>query len=328
MIAAKRAPEAACAGALGILALFLVSCRSPNAATPADKPLIDLTRSRAVDGFGETRRIQFGDSDRSSLLEGWSRNEHDHTLDLPFVWATALEASLAFRVLQVEDQQFLVKMCAFPTVAPQIVTVLVNGREVSRFTAVPVFLEYRFVVPAEALRRGENRLTFRHSLLSPHPNSLEVRRFAAAYSSILIGPQCLPLRGWGLPPGPRVHRQDGGRSKPAVLVVTGPAVVHRRLRVSPGSMLRYHLSLPSAERRGAVATLRVRDGDSTHEMAETRLSRAPFGHRSRDVEVDLSPWSGRTIDLELEVGPMPCRSPVATVIIERAGIFTGGARAA
>ncbi len=325
MIEAKRATEAACAGAL---ALFLLSCRSPSAAVPAQKPMIDLTRSRAVDGFGETRRIEFGVSNRSDLREGWSGNEYDRAIDLPFVWATALEASVVFRVLQVEDQQFLVKMCAFPTAAPQIVTVLVNGREVSRFTAAPVFLEYRFVVGAEALRRGENRLTFRHSLLSPHPNDREVRHFAAAYNSILIGPQCLPLRGWGLPPRPRVHRQDGGRSKPAVLVVTGPAVVHRRLRVPPGSILRYRLSLPSGERSGAVSTLRVRDGDSTHEMAETTLSRSLFGHRSRDVEVDLSPWSGRTIDLELEVGPVPCRSSVATVVIERAGIFGDAARTA
>jgi hypothetical protein len=324
MIAAKRAREAARSGALGILVLLVVSCRNPSAATPAEKPLIDLMRSRAVAGFGETRRIQFGAADRSYLLEGWSGNEHDRTLDIPFVWATALDASISFRILQVEDQQFLVKVCAFPTVAPQVVTVLVNGRVVSTFTATPVFLEYRFVVPAQVLRRGENRLTFRHSLLTPHPNSREMRRFAAAYSSILIGPQCLPLRGWGLPARPRVHRDDGGRSKPAVLVVTGPAVVQRRLRVPPGSMLRYHLSLPSGERHGAVSTLRIRDGDSSQEVTEVRLSRAPFGHRSRDVEVDLSPWSGRTIDLELEVGPVPCRSSVVTVIIERAAVFAGG----
>jgi hypothetical protein len=327
MIAAKRAPEAVRAGALGILALFVVACRAPSAATPSEKPLIDLMRRRAVDGLGETRRIQFG-ADRSDLLEGWSVNEHDHALDLPFVWATALEASVAFRILQVEEQQFLVKLCAFPTVDPQVVTVLVNGHEVSRFTAAPVFLEHRFVAPAEVLRRGENRLTFRHSLLTPHPNGLEVRRFAAAYNSILIGPQCLPLRGWGLPPNPRVHREAGGRSKPTVWVVTGPALVHRRFRVPPASTLRFRLSLAPAERHGAVSTLRIRDGGSTHELAETRLSRAPFGHRSRDVEVDLSPWSGRTVDLELEVGPTPCRSSVATVIIERAGIFTGNAHAA
>jgi hypothetical protein len=326
MIEAKRAAEAACAGALGTLALFLVSCRSPNAAVPRQEPVIDLTRNRAVDGFGETRRIEFGVSERSDLLEGWSANEYDHTRQLSFVWATALEASVMFRVLQVEDQQFLVKMCAFPTVDPQIVTVLVNGREVSRFTAAPVFLEYRFVVPAGALSRGENRLTFRHSLLSSHPNHLEVRRFAAAYNSILIGPQCLPLRGWGLPPRPRVHRQDRGRSTPAVLVVTGPAVVHRRLRVPPGSSLRYQLTLPPGERSGAVSTLRIRDGDSTHEMAETTLSRSLFGYRSRDMEVDLSPWSGRTIDLELEISPMLCRSSVVTVVIERAGIFGDTAR--
>ncbi len=325
MIAAKRAPGVAWVRAFAALSLLVVSCHRPSSDPPRDRPLIDLMGKREVDGFGETRRISFGEGDRSHLLEGWSGDEHDHTFDLAFVWATALEASVSFQILQIEDLQFLVKLRAFPSETPQVITVLVNGREISRFTATAVFLEYRFVVPADGLRRGENRLTFRHSVLNRHAEGVEPRLFAAAYHSILIGPQCLPLRGWGTALEPRVHHRNANRSQPAMIVVTGPALVLRRLLVPAGSILRYRLSLASGETEVVVSTLRIRDAESTREMAETRLSRSPFGSPSLDVEVDLSPWSGRTVDLELEVYPLPCRSSVATVVVERAGIY--GARA-
>jgi hypothetical protein len=327
MMAAKRGPVWLWARTLAVVALLVASCRGQGSDPPSDKPIIDLTSRSQIDGFGETRGISFGNGDRSHLRDGWSMDEHDRALDLDFVWATSLDANVSFKILQLEDQQVLVNLRAFSSVAPQVVTVLVNGSEVSHFTAAPIFLEYRFVIPAEVLRRGENQLTFHHSVLSPHPEGLEPRRFAAAYHSILMGPQCLSLRGFGAPPRPRIHRREGNRSQPATLLVTGPALVHKRLRVPPDSILRYRLLLPSSQDDGAISTLRIRDGESTREMAETRLSRPWFGERLRDVEVDLSPWSGRTVDLELEVGPLPCRSSVATVIIERAGIFAAGAQA-
>jgi len=326
MVAAKRAPGVAWLRVFAALSVLVVSCHRPSSERPRERPLIDLMGKRDTDGLGETRSISFGEGDRSHLLEGWSGDEHDHAYDLTFVWATAPEASVSFQVLQVQDLQFLVTLRAFPTQDAQVITVLVNGHEVSQFTAPSVFLEYRFVVRAGDLRRGENRLTFRHSLLTRHTEAVEPRQFAAAYHSILIGPQCLPLRGWGTALEPRVHHRKADRSLPAMIVVTGPAVVHRRLLVPPQSLLRYRVSLASGEEEVAVSTLRIRDGESTRELAETRLSRSPFGDRSRDVEIDLSPWSGRTVELELEVGPLPCRSTAATVVIERAGVFAAASR--
>src|SRR5262245_33380287 len=165
MIAARRVPGVAWVRALAALCLLVVSCHRPRSDPPRERPVIDLMGKRQVDGFAETRRISFGDGDRSHLLEGWSGDEHDRNFALAFVWATALDASVSFQILQVEDLQFLVKLRAFPSESPQVITVFVNDREISQFTAAPVFLEYRFVVPADGLRRGENRLTFRHSAL-------------------------------------------------------------------------------------------------------------------------------------------------------------------
>ena len=305
---------------LGFAALLAAgACQRSSLATPTRAPIIDLTANRQVVGIAETRRILFGGGDRSQLLDGWSVDERDPSLGLTFVWATALEASVSFQLLQVEDEQFLVKLSPFRMEPPQTITVLINGTQVSRFTAQPPFLEYRFVAPADLLHRGENRLTFRHSALAGRPDGLESRRFAAAYSSIYMGPQCLPLRGWGFPPRPRVHR-DSSASR---LLVTGPAAVHRGLVVPQAALLRYRLALTDAANGAATSTLRIREAGTVRDLVETRLSRSPFGARARDVEVDLGPWSGKAIEMELEILPDACRAPTTSVVIERAGIFAG-----
>ena len=187
-----RSAVSSCALILALLSG--TSCRESSLATPTHAPIVDLTSGGDFREIAETRHIVFGAGDRRHLLDGWSVDEHDGS-GLTFVWATELEANLTFQVLAVVTQQFLVKLSAFAGAVPQTITVLVNGHQVSSFSAEPTFLEYRFIVPASLLRRGENRLTFRHSRLESRADAGEPRRFAAAYDSILIGPECLPLRG-------------------------------------------------------------------------------------------------------------------------------------
>ena len=297
--------------------LVLGACQGSSLATPAHAPLVDLTGNRQVVAVAETRRILFDGSDRGALLDGWSVDERDADLDLPFVWAIAAEASVSFQILQVADEQFLVKLSSFPGIPRQHVTVLVNGTEVSEFDATPVFLEYRFVVPANLLRRGDNRLTFRHGSLAARADGLESRRFAAAYASIHLGPQCLPLRGFGFPARPRVRREvEGGAGR---LVVIGPAVIQRKLRIPRGGTLRYRATLGGDD--AAAAIVRVRDGASARDVAESRLSASLLGRGARSLEIDLSPWSGKTVELEIEIVPEACRAPTTTVVIEHAGVF-------
>jgi hypothetical protein len=305
-----------------IVALFAAaSCQESSLATPTRAPIIDLTSGRDLREVAETRRIVFGVGDRRNLIDGWSVDER-HSSGLTFVWATELEANIAFQVLAVVAQQFLVKLSAFAGAVPQTITVLVNGHEVSTFSAEAAFLEYRFVVPASLLRRGENRLTFRHSRLGSPAAGGESRRFAAAYNSILIGPECLPLRAWGLPSSPRVQRARATPSKPAALVITGPAIISRHLRIPLQGVLRYQVSLLTPAQAPAIATLRIGDGGASRDVVETRLAPSLFDRSpARDVEVDLTPWRGKSVDLELEVVPETCRSAVTTVAIERAGIY-------
>lgn len=309
----------------GLTLLLGPSCReSTSLAKATGAPLIDLLGRRQLSDRAETRQIVFGAGDRRHLLEGWSRDENDPRQSLSFVWATAPEASVSFDLLQVEDLQFLVKLASFHTAAAQEITVLVNGHEAARFVTPPVFLEYRFVVPAADLQRGGNRLTFRHSMLGKPPRaSSESRSLAAAYHSILIGPQCLPLRGFGLPPIPGVERMAQKKTGP--LRVVGPAELSRRFDVPPGALLRYQLVLPPSATAAAVTAVRVRDADGVHDLVVETVSPRLF-HRSaaRWIEADLSPWSGRNVEVTIEVRPEACRSSATTVVLEHAGIFAAG----
>jgi hypothetical protein len=307
------------AGLLAGALLLSVACRNaPSDKPPAPPPVVDLVAQEHVKVLPETRQLLFGAGDRRFLLDGWSIDERDPNSEETFVWATSSEASVSFVVLDVVDEQFLVTLSAYPTAEPQTITVFVNGNEVSRFTAPPVLLEYRFVVPARWLARGRNHLTFRHSALGAPSSAPEARRLAAAYHSILIGPQCLPLRGFGTPAQPRVRRPRG---KPA-LVVTGPLSLDRGLRVPEDAILRYHMALLPPGREAAVAIVRIRDGETAHDVAETRQARRLFDREpSRDVEVDLRAWAGKDIDLELEFRPETCRAAVTHVVIENAGVY-------
>jgi hypothetical protein len=320
----RRQRSAVPSFALIVALLATASCQESSLATPTRAPIIDLISVRNLREITETRRILFGTGNRRNLIDGWSIDEHDAS-GLTFVWATDLEATVAFQVLAVVAQQFLVKLSAFAGALPQMITVLVNGHEVSTFSALPTFLEYRFVVPATLLRRGENRLTFRHSRVGSPSGTGEPRQFAAAYNSILIGPECLPLRAWGLPPHPQVNWSRATPSKPAALVITGPAIISRHLRIPLQGVLRYHVSLLTPSQAPAIATLRIRDGEASRVVAETRLAPSLFDRSpADDVEVDLTPWRGKVVDVEIEVEPETCRSAVTTVAIERAGVYPAG----
>jgi hypothetical protein len=299
---------------------------SASHATPRHGRTTDLLVRRGLRTIPETRKIVFGEGSRGQLLEGWSTDEYDHEQDFPFVWATALDATVAFEVVEVTDEQFLVTLSAFPTTPPQTITVLVNGTEIHRFVAEPHYLEYRFVAPAAVLQHGTNRLTFRHSTLGEPPNAgQDWRRFAAAYRSILIGPQCLPLRAFGPPVEPGIVSVKANAVDMTVFELIGPLAIRRRVVVPRGAILQYRLSLAREAPSAAVATVRIDDGSATKTLVE-RVTRRWFrGTASREVEIDLAPWSGKTVNLELEVAPDLCRSAVTTAVLDRFAIRSSAA---
>jgi hypothetical protein len=107
-----------------------------------------------------------------------------------------------------------------------------------------------------------------------------------------------------------------------MLVMIGPAIIRRRLEVPVDGVLRYHVRILTPAEAPAVVTLRMRDGNTTRDVVETRLAASLFDRKpARDVEVDLTPWRGKSVEFELEVEPEICRTSIATVALERAGIY-------
>ncbi len=296
--------------------LFLAPCGRTAESAPASGRLIQLLGRRALQVDLETRQISFGDGGRPHLLSGWSVEESSPADQLSFVWATARESTLWFRVLQVEDQQVLVKLRAFPTEARQTIVVLVNGHEVATLEPETIFLEYRFVIPKSALEYGRNRMTFRHAALGrPAGAPPESREFAVAYSSLLIGPQCLPLRGFGPPAIPGARNLPGRLSGP--LVVTGPAELRQRIPILPGARLHTAFALPPHATSAAVVEMRITDAKGPHPLATVSLSPGWLRRTARkSLTTDLSAWAGSTVELSVRILPERCRSASTELTID------------
>ncbi|MGH7859639.1 MAG: hypothetical protein ACREQY_20120 [Candidatus Binatia bacterium] len=295
------------------IGIAIVACRggASDVGEPRFGTVVDLL-ARPPDKIDlETRQIRFGRGDRVHLVRGWSRDEWNPDLDVHYVWAQGRVAAVRFDVLEVRELQFLVELAPFPTSRRQRIGVFVNGHRVTRIDPDPGFLEYRFVVPADLLRRGKNTLVFRHREIGD-----DRRRLAAGYVSVLLGPNCLPLRPKGIPPEP-----TGVERTSQALSVRGPAELAYRLDVPAGAP-RLRLRVEAGE-EPARFLLGVDGGDSAREVAELRVSRPILGwSATRELSVDLSPWAGRTVVLRFAVYPEPCRSPFATAKIHAAEVLS------
>jgi hypothetical protein len=305
---------------LVLVVAVLAGCREPAAVGPA----IDLLRARPDEVALETRKLVFGGGDRSFLRGGWSINEGKPSRGTSYIWAIARESTVSVHLLDPREMQFLVRLAAFPARQPLHVTVLVAGEVVSDFTAVPELREYRFVVPARLLHRGDNLVTFRHSALFRRPDGRDRRSFAASYAWLLFGPNCVPLRPKGEPPSPAVAAE----STAAALRITGPAEISWKTRVPPDGRLSLGLRLPAPVRGPARVEVRVADGDTWRTLASERIG-APLLRREarRRMAVDLASFGGRDVVLRLVVAPEPCAATVATVVLEEAALLTGPAAA-
>ena len=301
--------------------LSLPACREAPT-TAGAKPAIDLLALTPQHVELETRRLVFPAVSRKTLLSGWSRPEWNRELNLGFAWATAPDADLSFRVLDVRELQFVVKLVPFPSVEPQHVTILVNGAKIDEIDPAPGFLEYRFVVGPASLRRGKNLLTFRHSILSRQTTDRDSRQFAAGYASLLVGPNCLPLRPRGEPPPPQLHDRDRNASPPQPLTVTGPAEFSYQITVPPAARLLYRIVLPDQSPKPARFITRLREGDMWSNLAVTPIRPSFLGYgTARELSVDLSPWSGKSVELRFGVYPEPCVAPLATIVLQQASVL-------
>ncbi len=302
-----------------LLALAVAGCRTPP---EPEGPAVDLLRLRPVARVAETRRFDLFRRRSSNRLEGWWRRaERNRALEVDFIWAVARDASVWFDVLDVRELQFLVKLAAPPGTPDQKITVRVNDEPVTELAASPIFLEYRFLVPARLLRHGRNTLTFRHAELSQGPGK-DRRTLAGAYASILAGPACLPLRPRGEPQATGVkteRRPDGSRA----LRIVAPAEISYRLRVPASGRLLLGLELPPKAAAAVVVTATVGDEGETTEMVRERIAPSLFGFPvSRHLSVDLGIFAERKIVLTVGSYPEACKAVVGDLTLDRLALRT------
>ena len=276
--------------------LLLLLLPAPSAADGPDLLSRTLDHRRA-----ETRQVLFGRGQRDHLLNGWSQNEWNGQLMTHFVWANATESSVSFTLLDLQELQFLVRLVSPTPDSSQRITVLVNGKMVARISPEPTYLEYRFVAPREALRRGENRLTFRHGVWSAQ------QPLAAAYSSLLFGPNCLPLRPRGHPEPPPLARREQGR-----LLLRGPIEIGYRLTRAASRQIEIAVSPGRRPANLVVHWLPEAGAGSRAELARFRIRPGWFGSSERRHTVQL-PADSRPGELRLEVMPDSCRDAASEI---------------
>jgi hypothetical protein len=302
----------ALAGAVGLL----VACRSESHESKAREISLLGTPPAAI--VAETRNYRFGADDRAPLASGWSaRNERDRR-GRTFVWATAEEARFTLTVLRIEDKQALLTVRAAPSPGPQRIQVRVNDYPVAIFRAETDDREFRFIIPADALHVGQNEIKFHHAFVTPGPNPRDSRRFAAAYSSLLIGPECLLLRADGEPKAPRVERVEGRKS----LLIEGPAAVTWRADIPSGARFVIKVAMPARSAGAAEVTLEARTEGEWQPLADTLVRRGwVLPTAVARLEADLAAVAGHRAELRVVVRPRACASPLTTVRLKRASIL-------
>ena len=149
--------------------------------------------TRPGDGPGAAERwmVEFSDADRDALVVGWAGPEVSRETGTSFTWATALTAvvrldlvSLGSGTLHLRCEPFI-----FDSSVTQTVGVRINNRELGTVTLEPGMTSYALAVPADALVKGENTVTFEFAYAeAPQAHGLgdDTRPLAAAFEVVRL----------------------------------------------------------------------------------------------------------------------------------------------
>jgi arylsulfatase A-like enzyme len=167
--------------ALSAALLVLVACSEPSNPPPAadvQAPAGTVVRHDLIQAFdaAEIRRevavLDLGTPEtRSHLIRGWGEDERDG--DQTFVWGLAEGSVLDFFVSVPRDLTLVLDCQAFEFdgAPPQTVTVTLGDRQLAAVKLGRGFSRYQVALPADALRRGVNRLRFEYGV-SHRPSEL------------------------------------------------------------------------------------------------------------------------------------------------------------
>ncbi len=180
----------------------------------------------------------------------------------PFLWSKA-EAEVAYQWDGVVPRVAILDAAPYGGLKEQSVEVRLNGAPVERFRMNDLRHRYRISLPAQAQRKGDNRVRFLFSGAgSPadaDPRSLDRRQLAAAFYALVTGPSSDPsIEDLLARDAPRPFAVGEEKAGTPSLTLLGPAVVRFALELPPAAELRFTPELePAAGSAAGAASFRV-----------------------------------------------------------------------
>jgi arylsulfatase A-like enzyme len=195
------------------LALMLAAC-SPRHAPPQRVAAVHdlVTELPAAELHQEVGTIDFGTAmGRPFLKEGWYENEGGGRRPT-IVWSRGRESALEFWLATPRKIRADLRCAPFdpPDGQPQVVTVVLNSRQVGQLTLRPQMNDYSIDLPVPAQMAGRNQLVFRYR----KPTRFDRRHLAVSWDLLRFQ----PVRGEAAEL-PRAE-QRAGRA-PALIVPVG-----------------------------------------------------------------------------------------------------------
>jgi arylsulfatase A-like enzyme len=242
------------------------------------------------------------------LVDGFHRESGSATAE-PFLWSKQ-EAEVAFQWPAAEARVAVVDVAPYRGAGPQSVEVSLNGARVDGFRLNDSRHRYRIALPATGQKLGDNRLRFVFAAAAApsdaDPKSLDKRRLAAAFYSIVTGPSTdASIEDLLAREAPRPFAVGEEKAVPT-LTLLGPAVVRYALRLPPAAELRFTPELDAGARAAAgKASLRVlfesEDGGGERELWSRVLDAR--GEPPGEQVVRLPGRDGEIVRVGLAVGP-------------------------
>jgi arylsulfatase A-like enzyme len=286
----------------GAVALAIATLAGCGGGESAAERAHDLTAAFPVaEVRREIGRIDFGTpAAREHLLAGWYANERARGGET-FVWSQGAASTLAFFLAAPRPLRAELLCAPAPDVAArrQVVTLEVGGRRVGALVLSPGVHAYSVELPADVLRAGVNRLTFRygHTTL-PRAGGREGRRLAVAWHDLQLPP--LPQRA----AAPRV---DG--AAPALVLPWGTEVAYALDLEGEARLEIEEVAAPGGAGGRLIVAVQQEEDQVEREVAAVQpapASRAvPAGGGGAAARIALSGTGRRLVRVALRAVPEP-----------------------
>ena len=197
----------------GFLLIVVVGCGSPahppelgerprleefSGSVEGFRELVDLVkRARSAEAIHEFTDVEIGvPGSESALVSGWDRPEPSGTSGFS-IWATTETAIVDLLLLDTafHGLDFRCRTFSWAGGPDQVMTIVINGREIDQLTLKPSFSNHSVRVPPGVLGIGTNRIELRFAWVAKPvdhlPDSTDVRTLAAAFQRLALTPACV-----------------------------------------------------------------------------------------------------------------------------------------